>query len=263
MLPMPRRSRSRSRNACPRCERTGGRVPRGRAKSGAPRRRSMARSRAAEDLGELILLRRMVAWHTGDWETACGLAVEADRIAPDPGDLADLRGMSAYLDGGWEQHSRHQPMHVWDSPELASRVFDAYQCATEYVLTAGDRYDRVAGFAKRLRGAGAPGRCSPRGSVRRHRAGRDGAVHGQPRGRAGTSSTQRGSARWVQSEATRQRPCASARRCFTWATGPARGRSWRGARTRARVAPRRASAVPRLRRVAGDTGLGRRGARLD
>lgn len=75
--------------------------------------------------------------------------------------------MSTYLDGGWEQHSRHQPMHVWDSPELASRVFDAYQCATEYVLTAGDRYDRVAGFAKRLRGAGAPGRCSPRGSVRR------------------------------------------------------------------------------------------------
>ena len=81
--------------------------------------------------------------------------------------------MSAYLDGGWEQHSRHQPMRVWDSSERASRVFDAYQCATEYVLlTAGDRYDRVAGFAKRLRGARAPGRCSPRGSVRRHRAGR-------------------------------------------------------------------------------------------
>ena len=175
MLPMPRRSRSRASR---------------RAKSGAPGRRSTACSRAAEDVGELILLRRMVAWHTGDWESARGLAVEADRIAPDPGDLADLRGMSAYLDGGWEQHSRHQPMHVWDSAELASRVFDAYRCATEYVLTAGDRYDRVAGFAKRLRGAGAPGRCSPRGSVRRHRAGQDGAVHGQPRGRARTSSTQ-------------------------------------------------------------------------
>ena len=59
--------------------------------------------------------------------------------------------MLAHVDGGWEQHSRHQLMHVWDSPELAGRVFDAYLCVTEYVLTAGDPYDRLAGFAKRLR----------------------------------------------------------------------------------------------------------------
>ena len=59
--------------------------------------------------------------------------------------------MLAHLDGGWEQHSRHQLTQVWDSPELAGRVFDAYLCVTEYVLTAGDPYDRVAGFAKRLR----------------------------------------------------------------------------------------------------------------
>ena len=261
MLPMPRRSRSRPRNARPRCERTGGRVPRGGRNPGRQAALEGA-SRPAEDLGELSCCAEW--WHgiqrLGDRARA-GRRGGPHRSRP--GDLADLRGMSAYLDGGWEQHSRHQPMHVWDSPELASRVFDAYQCATEYVLTAGDRYDRVAGFAKRLRGAGAPGRCSPRGKRRRHRAGRDGAVHGQPRGRARTSSTQRGSARWVQSEATRQRPCASARRCFTSATGPARGAARGGARTRARVAPRRASAVPRLRRVAGDTGRGRRGARLD
>jgi tetratricopeptide (TPR) repeat protein len=30
-------------------------------------------------------------------------------------------------------------------------VFDAYLCVTEYVLTAGDPYDRLAGFAKRMR----------------------------------------------------------------------------------------------------------------
>ena len=104
-----------------------------------------------EHVGELILLRGMVAWHMGDWAGARRLAAKADRVAADPGELADLRGMLAHLDGGWEQHSRHQFMHVWDSPELAGRVFDAYLCVTEYVLTAGDPYDRVAGFAKRLR----------------------------------------------------------------------------------------------------------------
>ena len=58
----------------------------------------------------------MVAWHTGDWETARRLAAEADDIASDPGDLADLRGMLAHLDGGWEHHSRRQLMQCWDSP---------------------------------------------------------------------------------------------------------------------------------------------------
>jgi DNA-binding SARP family transcriptional activator len=105
----------------------------------------------AEDLGDLILLRGMVAWHTGDWEGARRLAAEADGLAPDPGELADLKGMVAHMDGGWEQHSRRQLTHVWDSPGLAGRVFDAHLCVTEYVLTAGDPYDRVAAFAKRLR----------------------------------------------------------------------------------------------------------------
>ena len=100
---------------------------------------------------ELIPLRGMVAWHAGDWEGARRLAAEAGGVAADPGELAVLRGMVAHLDGGWEQHSRRQLTHVWDSPELAGRVFDGYLCVTEYVLTAGDPYDRIAGFAKRLR----------------------------------------------------------------------------------------------------------------
>ncbi len=104
-----------------------------------------------EDLGELIVLRGMVAWHMGDWDGARRLAADAGDLAADPGELADLKGMLAHLDGGWERHSRHELTHVWDSPELAGRVFDAYLCVTEYVLTAGDPYDRVAGFAKRLR----------------------------------------------------------------------------------------------------------------
>ena len=110
-----------------------------------------AQGERPEDLGELILLRGMVAWHTGDWEGARRLGAEADRLAPKPSELAALKGMLAHLGGGWEQHSRRQLTHVWDSPELAGRVFDAYLCVTEYVLTAGDPYDQVAGFAKRLR----------------------------------------------------------------------------------------------------------------
>ena len=104
-----------------------------------------------EDLGELMLLRGMVAWHTGDWETARRLADEAATLAPDPGELADLKAMLAHADGRWEQHSRRQFTQIWDSPQLAGRVFDAYLCVTEYALTAGDPYDRLAGFAKRMR----------------------------------------------------------------------------------------------------------------
>lgn len=104
-----------------------------------------------EDLGELLFVRGMMAWHTGDWDEARRLASEAEKVAPDPGRLATLRGMLAHVDGGWEQHSRRQLTQVWDSPELAGRVFDSYLCVTEYVLTAGDPYDRVAAFAKRLR----------------------------------------------------------------------------------------------------------------
>ena len=102
-----------------------------------------------EDRSELILLRGMVAWHTGDWENARRLAAETDGSG-DPCALA-LKAMVAHVDGGWEQHSRRQLTHVWDSPEVAGHTFDALLCVTEYVLSAGDPYDRVAGFAKRLR----------------------------------------------------------------------------------------------------------------
>ena len=109
------------------------------------------RAERPEDLYDSTLVRGMVAWHTGDWEGARRVAAEADGVGADPGDLAVLNGMLAHVDRGWERHSRQQLTQVWDSLELAGRVFDAYLCVTEYVLTAGDPYDRVAGFAKRLR----------------------------------------------------------------------------------------------------------------
>jgi DNA-binding SARP family transcriptional activator/tetratricopeptide (TPR) repeat protein len=104
-----------------------------------------------EDLGESIFVRGMMAWHAGDWERARRVAAEADSAAADPGDVAFLNGMLAHVEGGWEHTSRRQLSQVWDAPGLAGRVFDAYLCVTEYVLTSGDPYDRLAAFAKRLR----------------------------------------------------------------------------------------------------------------
>jgi hypothetical protein len=119
--------------------------------AGANAALELFRAERPEALGESIFVRGMMAWHAGDWERARRVAAEADTVAADPGDVAFLNGMLAHVDGGWEQQSYRQLANVWDSPALAGRVFDAYLCVTEYLLTAGDPYERLAGFAKRLR----------------------------------------------------------------------------------------------------------------
>ena len=81
--PTPRRSRSRPRSGCPAASAAGARLPRG-GRHRAPGRARRGAGRAARGLGELIVLRGMVAWHLGDWDGARRLAAEADRLAPDP-----------------------------------------------------------------------------------------------------------------------------------------------------------------------------------
>jgi DNA-binding SARP family transcriptional activator/tetratricopeptide (TPR) repeat protein len=184
------------------------------------------RAERQEDFAELVLLRGMVARHTGDWETARQLAREAERLAPNPTELAALKGMVAHLDGSWEQHSRRQLTHVWESPELAGRVVDAYLCVTEYVLTAGaptteSPASRSACGHRRtgqVRAAGRPSLppCSARLSF-------SSATSRQP---ARISPRRRDSVgRSARSESSRSRVLAWARRSCTGATVPARGRS--------------------------------------
>ena len=60
--------------------------------------------------------------------------------------------MVAHGSGHWETHAPMALGEAWQLPALAGRVFDAYLCVTEYVLQAGDPYERLIGFAEDLRG---------------------------------------------------------------------------------------------------------------
>ena len=80
------------------------------------------------------------------------MAAEAERVAADPGELADPeRACSPTWTAAGSSIPATSSRRSGTRRELAGRVFDAYLCVTEYVLTAGDPYDRLAGFAKRLR----------------------------------------------------------------------------------------------------------------
>ena len=217
-----------------------------------------------EDLGESTLVRGMVAWHTGDWDRARRVASEAVGLAADPGDLALLNGMLAHVDGGWEQHARLELTHIWDSPEVAGKVFDSYLCVTEYVLTAGDPYERLAGFAKRLRAQ------AQQAGARRGEAfaatvlGETELFTGNLEAARAHLSTRRGSAaRWARSRASRSHARGWARRCCISATGRGRGPSSRRHSSSPTSHRRRASGVPRLRRARARARGQRRGARAD
>lgn len=97
----------------------------------------------------------MLAWHRGQLEEASRLIDQAGALADAAGEpvhmLHDVRAMIAHTRGRWESHARWELGEVWDMPQLAGRVFDAYLCVTEYVLHAGNPYERLIRFAGDLR----------------------------------------------------------------------------------------------------------------
>jgi tetratricopeptide (TPR) repeat protein len=104
--------------------------------------------------GGAEVARGMVAWHHGDIDAAARHADAAAALAGVAGVdqplLTDLRAMVAHARGRWEPHTEWELGQVWHIPQLAGQVFDAYLCVTEYVLLAGDPYDRLIAFAEHL-----------------------------------------------------------------------------------------------------------------
>ena len=105
-----------------------------------------------EDLGELIVLRGMVAWHAGDWDERAPAGRRGGPARARPGRARDAEGHGRpprrRLGAALPARSSRTPGTRRSSRAASST---RYLCVTEYVLTAGDPYDRVAGFAKRLR----------------------------------------------------------------------------------------------------------------
>ena len=103
-----------------------------------------------EDLAESTLVRGMVAWHTGDWARA--------RVEWPPRRRASVPILATRPP---ERHARTRGRRLGQHSGTSSCTSGTARarrprlrrllCVTEYVLTAGDPYDRVAGFAKRLR----------------------------------------------------------------------------------------------------------------
>ena len=90
----------------------------------------------------LAVARGMIAWFSGDLpEARRHAAVAAAHVHAAEGERAeldDLQALIAHAAGTWEQHSERHFVEIWNVPDLAVRVFDAYLCVTEYVLHAGD-----------------------------------------------------------------------------------------------------------------------------
>ncbi len=116
--------------------------------------RGLAATTPAEQ-ARLSVARGINAWYAGDLSEARRHADQAASVIGEAdaerGGLADLQALIAHASGAWEHHAGWQLAEVWNVPELAGRVFDAYLCVTEYVLHAGDPYARLAEFARRLR----------------------------------------------------------------------------------------------------------------
>jgi DNA-binding winged helix-turn-helix (wHTH) protein/tetratricopeptide (TPR) repeat protein len=109
------------------------------------------------DDGAILLVRGMLAYFSGDIDSA-DAAVEAARaIALAPGapnrllDVITLQGMIAHNRGEWFDRLRRELRATTEHPEIASAVFDSHLCVAEYLLYGPTPYDEVVTLTRQLR----------------------------------------------------------------------------------------------------------------
>jgi tetratricopeptide (TPR) repeat protein len=109
------------------------------------------------DDGAILLARGMLAYFSGDLDSA-DAAVEAARaLALAPGapdrllDVITLQGMIAHNRGQWFDRLRRELRATSENPQLASAVFDSHLCVAEYLLYGPTPYQEVVALARQLR----------------------------------------------------------------------------------------------------------------
>ena len=109
------------------------------------------------DDGAILLVRGMLAYFSGDIDSA-DAAVEAARaMALAPGapnrllDVITLQGMIAHNRDEWFDRLRRELRATTEHPELASAVFDSHLCVAEYLLYGPTPYDEVVALTGQLR----------------------------------------------------------------------------------------------------------------
>ncbi|MFC5175185.1 ATP-binding protein [Nocardioides taihuensis] len=107
--------------------------------------------------GSVLLARGMVAYFSGDMDTAWQVATEARerlRGIDDPWhvvDLVGLHGLLAHQRGEWYTSFRTELRRTQGHERLAGAVFDAHLCVAENVLYGREPYPEVIAEAEQLR----------------------------------------------------------------------------------------------------------------
>jgi DNA-binding SARP family transcriptional activator/tetratricopeptide (TPR) repeat protein len=106
---------------------------------------------------DVLLARANVAYFTGSYDEAWGLAQEArGRVLSGDQtwqvlDLIALEGLLAHNRGEWFDRMRAELMRSVQDPEITVAIFDSYLCPAEYLLYGPTPYEDVLALADRLR----------------------------------------------------------------------------------------------------------------
>jgi tetratricopeptide (TPR) repeat protein len=124
---------------------------------GAQRTLARVDPRTDAERGLLALYQGCAAWYSGDFQEAQEHADTAAPLIEDAGipdatvKLHELRAMLAHAGGHWADHMHWQLGEVWTLPEVASAVFDAYLCVTEFALITTPPDEALKQYATQLR----------------------------------------------------------------------------------------------------------------